>query len=83
MSQVFNACSTYYDLLYKDKDYAGEAQYVLRLIQAHAPAAKTIFKLGCGTGMHAVLLDREEYSICGIDRSHKFYRCEWSNYQSM
>ena len=28
MSQVFDAYARYYDLLYRDKDYAGEAEYV-------------------------------------------------------
>src|SRR5579883_3231722 len=35
MSQVFNAYAAYYDLLYRDKDYAGEAGYVRSLLSRH------------------------------------------------
>lgn len=34
---VFDAYSSYYDLLYQDKDYAAEAAYVLSAIRAHKP----------------------------------------------
>ena len=30
--KVFDAYAAYYDLLYRDKDYAGEAAYVLSLL---------------------------------------------------
>jgi hypothetical protein len=36
---VFAAYSRYYDLLYRDKDYAAEARYVHELVQRHHPAA--------------------------------------------
>ena len=53
---VFDAYAAYYDLLYKDKDYAGETEYVHRLIQRFNPGAKSILELGSGTGKHARLL---------------------------
>jgi methylase of polypeptide subunit release factors len=64
---VFGAYARYYDLLYRDKDYAAEAQYVHRLIQSHALGARSILELGCGTGAHAVLLAGEGYRIHGVD----------------
>ena len=33
MSDVFDAYSRYYDLLYRDKDYAAEAEYVASLLR--------------------------------------------------
>jgi len=66
---VFGAYARYYDFLYRDKDYAGEAQYVHKLIQRYAPGAHSILELGCGTGAHAVLLAREGYRIHGVDLS--------------
>jgi SAM-dependent methyltransferase len=69
MMAVFGAYARYYDLLYRDKDYAGEAQYVHNLIQRYVPGARSILELGCGTGAHAVLLVREGYSIHGVDLS--------------
>jgi SAM-dependent methyltransferase len=66
---VFNAYASYYDLLYRDKDYAGEAEYVASLIRKQAPQAKRILELGCGTGAHAEHLARMGYAVHGVDMS--------------
>jgi len=66
---VFAGYSRYYDLLYRDKDYAGEAQYVAGLIRTHAPAAKQILEIGCGTGAHAAEWAKMGFDVLGIDRS--------------
>ena len=66
---VFGNYSRYYDLLYKDKDYLSEAEYVDRLIKKYAPAAKTILNLGCGTGKHDFLLAEKGYEVTGVDMS--------------
>jgi SAM-dependent methyltransferase len=59
----------YYNLLYRDKDYVGEAQFVHQLLQTYAPKTQTILELGCGTGNHAILLAKMGYEIQGIDLS--------------
>jgi SAM-dependent methyltransferase len=69
MNEVFDAYAAYYDLLYRDKNYTGEATYVNDLIRARSPAAKDILELGCGTGIHACELARRNYSVIGVDRS--------------
>ena len=69
MSQVFDAYARYYDLLYRDKDYAGEAEYVAAHIRKQAPQAKRILELGCGTGAHAEHLARIGYTVHGVDMS--------------
>lgn len=69
MSQVFDAYARYYDLLYRDKDYAGESVYVATLIREQAPQAKRILELGCGTGAHAEHLARMGYIVHGVDMS--------------
>lgn len=66
---VFGAYSHYYDLLYRDKDYAGEARYLDRIIRRRLSDAKTVLDLGCGTGKHALLLSEMGYEVTGIDRS--------------
>jgi len=68
---VFGAYSRYYDLLYKDKDYAGEAEYVRKLIERQHPRAKSVLDLGCGTGKHALLLAESGYRVTGVDLSHE------------
>jgi SAM-dependent methyltransferase len=66
---VFGNYARYYDLLYRDKDYAGEAKFVYQVLQTHAPDAQSILELGCGTGNHAQLLAQEGYQVHGVDRS--------------
>ncbi len=66
---IFGNYARYYDLLYRDKDYVGEAEFVRRLLQTYAPAAVNILELGCGTGHHAALLAETGYQIHGIDLS--------------
>jgi SAM-dependent methyltransferase len=68
---VFGTYSRYYDLLYKGKDYAGEAEYVETLTSRHRPNAKTILDLGCGTGRHAQLLAKKGFEVTGLDRSEQ------------
>lgn len=68
---VFETYAKYYDLLYKDKDYNREANYILGLIKRFNPGTKTILELGCGTGKHAKLIGQNGYDIFGIDLSEE------------
>ncbi len=68
---VFAAYSRYYDLFYRDKDYAGEADYVRQLIARYQPQAKSILDLGCGTGRHARHLAAHGFAMTGVDRSEQ------------
>jgi SAM-dependent methyltransferase len=68
---VFGDYSKYYNLLYADKDYRGEADYLHGLIQAAHPTAKKILDLGCGTGRHDELLVEKGYSVFGVDLSEQ------------
>ncbi len=65
----FGKYARYYDLLYRDKDYAAEAELVHRLIRKYAPETKSVLDLGCGTGMHAHFLSKMGYLLHGVDRS--------------
>jgi len=66
---VFAAYSRYYDLLYRDKDYAGEARYVFDLLARHATGAKRVVEIGCGTGGHARELAKLGLEVHGVDMS--------------
>ena len=66
---VFGNYARYYNLLYHDKDYEAEADYVDRLIQKFKPGGRTILDLGCGTGRHDFLLVERGYAVTGVDRS--------------
>lgn len=65
----FKLYSQYYDLLYEDKDYLAEVEYVDQLIKAYKPNSKSILELGAGTGKHAFLLAEKGYQILGVERS--------------
>jgi SAM-dependent methyltransferase len=67
--KVFGDYARYYNLLYRDKDYAGEAGYVHDFIQKYRPAAKSILDLGCGTGGHAFPFAARGYEVAGVDIS--------------
>lgn len=68
---VFNEYARYYDLLYRDKDYAGEAYYIDTLIQKHTQNAQSILNLGCGSGRHDRCLTELGYSVTGVDMSEE------------
>jgi len=65
----FQRYSAFYDLLYRDKDYAAEAEYVARTIRSRVPAARTVLELGSGTGRHGRLLAAMGFEVHGIERS--------------
>ena len=46
-----------------------EADYVAAHIRQHAPQAKRILELGCGTGAHAEHLASMGYVVHGVDLS--------------
>ncbi len=70
-NQVFGRYAEYYNLLYKDKDYAGEAQYLHQLIQKHCSGASTVLNLGCGTGRHDFEFATKGYGVAGVDLSEE------------
>jgi SAM-dependent methyltransferase len=65
----FGRYSAYYDLLYRDKDYAAEAAYVAEAIRRVSPHARTVLELGSGTGRHGRLLSGLGFEVHGIERS--------------
>jgi SAM-dependent methyltransferase len=67
--KLFGNYARYYNLLYRDKDYAGEVQFIHQLIQTYAPGVRSLLELGCGTGTHASLLANEGYEVHGVDLS--------------
>lgn len=69
--KVFGDYARYYDLLYRDKDYAGEAEYIHDLIQNHAPGARTVLNFGCGSGRHDRELAKLGYCVTGVDLSEE------------
>jgi SAM-dependent methyltransferase len=69
--KVFDAYASYYDLLYRDKDYAGESRYVLDLLAQQGIPGGQLLELGCGTGRHAEHFGSAGFKVHGIDLSDK------------
>lgn len=69
MGEVFNVYAQYYDLLYRDKNYINETDYIIKNITQNFSQAKSILELGCGTGAHAEHLANNGFVVHGIDQS--------------
>lgn len=77
--KVFGDYAAYYNLLYKDKNYAEETDYIFGLINKFNPKTKDILELGCGTGKHADLLSKKGLNVHGIDISEEML-CQARNF---
>ena len=66
---VFENYARFYDLLYGDKPYKSEADYIRHLILKHNPQTRVLVELGCGTGIHAEHLANSGMEVHGVDLS--------------
>lgn len=69
MSEFCERYAEAYDVLYADKDHAGEAAYVATRLRQAVPEAATLLEFGSGTGRHARLLAGHGFTVTGIERS--------------
>jgi SAM-dependent methyltransferase len=67
--EVFQRYSEYYNLLYRDKDYEAEADYVARILRSVSPNARKLLEFGSGTGRHGRYLAERGFDVFGIERS--------------
>ncbi|MFC1965978.1 class I SAM-dependent DNA methyltransferase [Chloroflexota bacterium] len=68
--KAFERYAEYYDLIYKDKDYERECDFIEEVFRRFSSRPiKSILDGGCGTGGHALPLARRGYQITGIDSS--------------
>ena len=71
MATNFNLYSKYYDLMYHDKDYSSEVNYVIKSLLDSKKNITEILELGCGSGAHAKYFSEKGFSITGLDRSEE------------
>jgi SAM-dependent methyltransferase len=64
----FELTSNYYDLLYRDKDYAREVNFIEDIFKS-AQKPRTILEIGCGTGNYSRILMAKGYKVTGVDIS--------------
>lgn len=73
--EVFKGYADLYDVLYDEKDYAGEAGFILEIIRRYSEnGAKTLLDVGCGTGRHLVSFARTGIKVTGFDVSKGMIR---------
>ena len=65
----FDAYTRYYDLIYHDKDYEAEVDYIVDLLLSNGVTGHQILEFGSGTGKHGRLLAQRGYQVTGIERS--------------
>tara|TARA_B100000965_G_scaffold127974_1_gene106515 strand:- start:239 stop:985 length:747 start_codon:yes stop_codon:yes gene_type:complete len=71
VTNLFDAISRYYDLLYEEKDSLSESRYVDSLLRKYGSQVKSILEFGSGTGRHASHFVELGYQVHGIERSSK------------
>jgi len=67
---VFRDYADVYDILYQDKDYESECDFLVTILDRfpHIGVDK-VLDMGCGTGGHAIPLAARGYRVTGVDRS--------------
>jgi ubiquinone/menaquinone biosynthesis C-methylase UbiE len=65
----YHKCAKYYDLIYHDKDYAKECDFLESIFTEFSKKPNSILDIGCGTGGHAIHLAKRGYEVSGIDIS--------------
>lgn len=68
MNQFGKLYSKFYDLMYEDKNYLSEVEYVTSLLPNDA-SKQSLLDIGCGTGKHAEIFCDKGFSVHGIDLS--------------
>ena len=64
----FRDYASYYDLIYKDKDYKKEVDFIEEIFEdTHKP--EKILEVGCGTGSYTKILLERGYEVTAIDIS--------------
>ena len=75
--KIFDIYAEYYNLLYAEKNYEEEVDYIDSLIKRYSKnnsVFKNLLDIGCGTGKHADLLANKSYIVTGIDMSERMIK---------
>ncbi len=74
-NKVFANYGKYYDLIYLDKDYDRECDFLEEIFSKFSEKRPNrILDVGCGTGGHALRLAKRGYDVIGIDFSKSMIR---------
>jgi SAM-dependent methyltransferase len=71
VNKSYKSLAKYYDLLFQDKDYLKEANFILDLAQKYKINTGYLLDVGCGTGTHLKLLKDNFKNLYGVDISQE------------
>ena len=75
MNGTFLSYGKYYDIIYSDKDYEKECDFLEEIFRKYSQCMpKTILDVGCGTGGHVISLAKRGYELTGLDVSEMMIR---------
>ncbi len=70
MAKVFKDYAKLYDIIYKNKAYAKECEFLSKIFRKYARIpVEDVLDVACGTGNHAVCLSRKGYTVFLQDAS--------------
>lgn len=76
MSSYIGRHAELYDTFYADKPYAEEAAFVHQCLQQYSVGTtRRLLELACGTGKHALALEKFGYEIVATDYSEDMLAC--------
>ncbi len=70
MKDLFDSIGIYYDLIYKNKNYVNEVEFIINTLSECGINGKLILDFGCGTGKHAIQFVEKGYNLDGVERSN-------------
>lgn len=66
---IFGDYACYYNLLYADKKYDEEVNFILHILARHGCRPTSLLDLGCGTARHALHMSGHGIAVSGADMS--------------
>jgi SAM-dependent methyltransferase len=69
----FDISSEFYDVLYNDKNYEAEADFVEEIFSTFGKPI-SLLEVGCGTGNYTRIFCQRGYAVSGLDISEKMIR---------
>lgn len=70
MTDIFRDYAKIYDIIYKDKDYLGECDFLVKIFKKYAKEpVRDVLDVACGTGNHAMILAKKGFNMYAQDMS--------------
>ena len=69
MKDLFDSIGIYYDLIYKEKNYLSETNFIINSLKQFGINEKLVLEFGSGTGKHAAKLVENGFKVDGIEKS--------------